>query len=403
MKVFLLGAGASKSYGGSPTGQRMPIAHDFFQTFDRLDISANPWVLQEGLLGYLLEKGVPDPGEHLRSGLDIEALHSEIEAARDEAMRTGDPMAWYYSYRAYNELVFLFASVINEIQNGPVSEPHRGIARLLGPDDAVLTFNWDTLMDRALATETSWRVDWGYGVTPHGIFGDGWRLAGDRPSGSQSPSLIKLHGSTNWLTAYPTPDESGRIVLTHELDPGTLHVFETATEPYACYAGRHMPGYEPFAYGYYPPNLLDVPGRAAGEGRVFVRTRMQVPWKPEGTAPRDGLVSMPLIIPPVRHKTYGMFGGLFADLWREAEDRLAAADTIVVIGYSFPRTDLQSNDLFLRALMRRSSMPRVIILDPAPERVAEKFRLDFGISGDRLTVIRDYFSERFDLAALLRP
>ncbi|WP_201859384.1 hypothetical protein [Microvirga soli] len=402
MNVFLLGAGASKSYGSSPTGQRMPIARDFFQTFDRLAISANPWVLQEGLLGYLLEKGVPNPHDYLRSGLDIEVLHSEIEAARDEAMRSGNPMDFYYPYRAYNELVFLFASVINEIQNGPISEPHRSIARLLGPDDAVVTFNWDTLMDRALSAETPWCADWGYGVTPHRVFTDGWRSPNDKPSEPRSPRLIKLHGSTNWLTAYTTPDKGGQIVLTHELDPGTLHVFEHATEPYACYAGRYMPGYKPFSYGYYPPNLQDVPGRAAGEGRVFVRTRMQVPWKPEGTAAKDGLVSMPLIIPPVKNKTYGMFGSLFAGLWREAEDLLAAADTIVVIGYSFPRTDLQSNGLFLKALMRRSSMPRVVVLDPAPERVAEKFRLDFGISGERLTVIKDYFSETFDLGALLR-
>ncbi len=77
MRVFLLGAGASKGYGSSPTGHRMPIARDFFDTFDQLDISANPWVLIEGLLGYLMNKGIVDPHAYLRSGIDIEALHSE--------------------------------------------------------------------------------------------------------------------------------------------------------------------------------------------------------------------------------------------------------------------------------------------------------------------------------------
>ena len=39
MRAILLGAGASKSYDQSPTGQRMPIARDFFDTFDKLDLS----------------------------------------------------------------------------------------------------------------------------------------------------------------------------------------------------------------------------------------------------------------------------------------------------------------------------------------------------------------------------
>jgi len=402
MRVFLLGAGASKNYGASPTGQRMPIARDFFQTFDRLDISSNPWVLQEGILGYLTKKGVTDPHAYLRSGIDIEELHSEIEAVRDAAMQSGEsPLDYYEPYRAYNELVFLFAAVINEIQNGPESEPHRSLARLLSPGDAIVTFNWDTLMDRALAVETDWRVDWGYGVVPHGVFNDGWRPGRDRPSGAVSPRLVKLHGSTNRLTAYTVPDKDGHIVLSHELDPGTLHVFECAPSPYACYAGRYMAGYAPFSYGYYAPNFLEVPGRRAEEGKVILRVRMKVPWKAEGAAPDEGLVSMPLIIPPVKQKAYGMYGGLFASLWQEAEDLLAAADEIVIIGYSFPRTDLQSNNLFLKAFTRRSSMPHVLLIDPMPERLAEKFPIEFGVTADKLSVVKDYFSENFDLAAHL--
>lgn len=53
MRVLLLGAGASKSYDQSPTGQRMPVARDFFQTFDKLDLSANPWVLIGSLAAYV--------------------------------------------------------------------------------------------------------------------------------------------------------------------------------------------------------------------------------------------------------------------------------------------------------------------------------------------------------------
>lgn len=379
----------------------MPIARDFFQIFDQLEISANPWVLQEGLLGYLAKTGIESPHDYLRSGIDIEELHSRIEKDRDQAIAEGREFIEYMQeQRAFTELSFIFASVINEIQNGPVSAPHRSIARHLTNVDTVITFNWDTLMDRALSVETDWNIDWGYGVMPRSVFADGWRPSEEQPKDVQAPALLKLHGSTNWITAYVILDE-GKPVLTHDLAPDTLHIFERSSEPYACFAGRYMAGYEPYSYGYYPPNLMDVPGRAAPDGMVIMRVRPRVPWRKEGTAPDGGLVSMPLIIPPVKQKTYEMFGSLFSNLWSSAEDALAQADEILIIGYSFPRTDLQSHLLFQNAFLRRTSVPKVTIIDPAPQYVAEKFRNELGICGDKLMVIHDYFSADFDLATAL--
>jgi hypothetical protein len=80
---------------------------------------------------------------------------------------------------------------------------------------------------------------------------------------------------------------------------------------------------------------------------------------------------------------------------------LKKAEEIVIIGYSFPRTDLQSDELFLRAFMRRSSVPRVVIMDPAPERVVDKFALEFGVARDRITFDKAYFSESYDLRGIL--
>jgi len=397
MKVFLLGAGASKSYAASRTGVRMPIARDFFETFDQLAISTNTWVLQEGLIGYLDQRGI-EPFTYLRSGIDIEEFHSRVAKDLFAAKGSGQELAWIWPWKAYNELVFLFASVLNEIQNGPLSASHVQLARHLQDTDVVVTFNWDTLMDRALESETHWSVEEGYGITPRQVFDRGWRdpvLSIKMPS----PRLIKLHGSTNWLTAHPTM-ESGHFELTHSLDPATVHIFRHADAPYSCFAGRYMAGYEPFSYGYYPPNL-NAPGKAAPEGHVYIRART-IGLRPEGTSDDHGLVSMPLIIPPVREKTYDLFGGLFGQLWADAENALATADEIVIIGYSFPRTDTRSRALFTRAFMRRHDMPKVTIIDPAPEKVAELFATEFGIRETHLRVIKDYFSETFDLRAALQ-
>jgi hypothetical protein len=401
MRVFLLGAGASKAYDQSPTGLRMPIARDFFETYDKTLLASDPWALIEGLISYL--EGWAKVGsayDYLRSGIDIEALHSGIEAARNEAMKTGEYINWMVPYRAYNELVFLFTSVINEIQNGPVSKPHLKLVEAMEPGDAVVTFNWDTLMDRALAESTAWRPDWGYGCLPLKIFRDGWSEP-ERPSyASSTASLIKLHGSTNWLTAHPVTDGKQTIHSSHDLPSNAFAIYEHATQPFACFAGRYRGGFEPFSYGYYPPNL-DFPGRAAPEGYLIVGVRPRVPWRKEGAADDSGLPSIPLIIPPVQNKSYEFFGDLFASLWAAAENALVAADEIVVIGYSFPVTDIQSDALFRKAFTRRSTMPKISILDPAPERVAAKFSRDFGITRDHLRVEKDYFSADYDLDRLL--
>jgi len=372
----------------------MPVASDFFQTFLRLQISENPWVLLGGVMAYLAEnRGVDDLYRYLQSGIDIEDLHSEIEAAR-EKIRTGgkeisDRMI---ADSAFNQLVFLFAATINEIQSGPVSDAHRRLAEVLEPGDAVVTFNWDTLLDRALAETTNWRPDWGYGAHPQKIFRNAWVPPEPRPAHKDTIEFIKLHGSTNWLTAYAIRDlRTDEIVLTHDLDPSAFNVFVTNDQPYSCYAGRYMSGYEPYSYGYYPPNL-DFPGRPADEGHAIVQVRSRVPWRPEGTSEDDGLVSMPLIIPPVRHKSYQMFGDLFRRLWNRAEDLLAEADSITVIGYSFPKTDVQTDQLFRAAFSRRKTIPTVRIIDPAPEAVADKFRFELGIPNDRLDVWKTYFT-----------
>ena len=115
----------------------------------------------------------------------------------------------------------------------------------------------------------------------------------------------------------------------------------------------------------------------------------------------EGLVSMPLIIPPVKDKTYDLFGDLFSHLWHAAEQALVTADRIVIIGYSFPRTDHRSNRLFTDAFRQRKSLPRVVIINPHPEYLYDKFRLEFGIPDDKLIINADYFSAEFPIEEAL--
>ena len=55
MDVYILGAGASKSYNKSKTGVRMPLAKDFFKTYNSLKISEDLNVVVTHVLSYLKE------------------------------------------------------------------------------------------------------------------------------------------------------------------------------------------------------------------------------------------------------------------------------------------------------------------------------------------------------------
>ena len=395
MQVALLGAGASKSYDQSPTGERMPLARDFFETFNRMKLAANPWVLIDKLCGYIIEVKKADPYTYLSSGVDIEELHSEIGDYLEG--NKGDFLKQFVARGAYTQLVFIFATVINEIQNGPTSSVHLRIAKCLSPRDSIITFNWDTLMDRALS-EAGWSVDSGYGIGPYAIFRNGWsEPVTNHRSGIK---IHKLHGSTNWLTGYPL-NLNDQMLLGHALDPGSVFIYESSEHPYDTYDGRYIGGYQPFSYGYYPPNLLDVPGVSAKEGHVFVQVTPHFSWSPRGASGKKGIISMPLIIPPVKEKKYELFGGLFKSIWSQAENDLVNADHIAIIGYSFPRTDHRSNELFRQSFGRRSTIPVVSIVNPDPDYVTSKFLLEFGIPQSNIRIFKDYLTEDFPIEKVL--
>lgn len=403
MRVVILGAGASKSYDESLTKVRMPIATDFFKTFNQLPISEHPWVLVGNFLKYLHEFHNVAPNEFHKYNVDIEKIHSEIEDKLLEVLKSNDTDSLgipdnnkYLS--AYIQLMFIFSNVINEIQNGPVSTTHLKLAKKLNNDDVVVTFNWDTLMDRALESATDWNCFDGYRVKPIAVYDDEW-VAYNKLSGSPFPTLLKLHGSTNWLTGYPKAKQ-GKIVLNQEIPAYNFFVYRSNIKPYSTYDGRYMDGYTDFSYGYYPPNL-PLKGEAVPEGFVAMRIRLTSEDMPARTSDSHGIDSIPLIIPPVKHKDYSLYGDLFSVLWSNAEDAIASADEIVIIGYSFPETDIQSDVLFRKALVRRTSFPQIILVNPEPDRIKERFAYSYGFPLSHITVIPEYFDSHFDLSRIM--
>lgn len=88
----------------------------------------------------------------------------------------------------------------------------------------------------------------------------------------------------------------------------------------------------------------------------------------------SGLVSMPLIIPPVRQKQYDDFGDLYPNLRHEAEGALVRAQSITLIDYSFPVTDVISQSLLRSAFSKRTASPVIRIKNPDPELIGFSVR-----------------------------
>ncbi len=297
--------------------------------------------------------------------------------------------------KSYTQLIFLFVSVINEIQNGSISESHIALAKQLSNDDSIITFNWDTLMDRALKQTSNWNTDFGYFVKPVATFRDNWENFDDSKKTLKFPILLKLSGSSNWLTSYNLP-ENGKMELMQEINPDKFYIYESTINAYDCFGGQFMCGYEDFSYGYYPPNL-PIKGKSAPDGMMIMSMRIKNPFAPEATSSNSGLTSMPLIIPPVKHKEYDSFGDLFLDLWTEARDRLVSADKIYIIGYSFPITDIRSDELFKSVFKKRNDYPEIVILNPSPDAIFDRFHVQFGVPKNKIKIIKDYFNKDFTL------
>tara|TARA_R110001583_G_scaffold158217_1_gene310175 strand:+ start:3332 stop:4741 length:1410 start_codon:yes stop_codon:yes gene_type:complete len=394
MNVYLLGAGASKSYDVSKTSERLPLANDFFNTFNKLDISANGWVLIGDIINYVRENRNIPAFDFSSFSEDIENLHSEIQDRYLYAIKKDHVEDIFRYGKAFTQLVFLFSSVINEIQNGPESKFHKNLVLNLDDEDSIITFNWDTLIDKSLRYNTSWSLKDGYFIAPKLVYQNGW-VNGE--NGNSKNLLLKLHGSSNWISSYIYYNfQTKKIDFHHGGEDNIFYAYESTNNPYSCYDGRYMEGYEDFSMGYYPPNVPSKKYRnEIPDDHIGIVSIPRNGINPKGKSTSDGIESMPVIIPPVKNKSYDFYGDLFPTLWKKAEDILVEAETIYVLGYSFPATDIPSTELFKNAFSRRNNIPNVVIVNPQPAEIVHKFKFEFGIPDEKLNVHSDYITREY--------
>ena len=185
---------------------------------------------------------------------------------------------------------------------------YRAFARRLSPNDLVLTFNYDTLMEQALDD-----VAKPYTLTPE------WWLSRDMPaSGLEYVDMLKLHGSVDW---YSRKYHDDTLCWHYE-------------------QGHDVPDRDPI----FGPNPLVQPealarGSVEVHGKRILAQVFRVLSHSEHFPFEDGPGSyvVPFVLPLAHDKLLGHDAIL--DLWENLHRTMDSFSAIVVIGYSMPSYD----------------------------------------------------------------
>ena len=233
---------------------------------------------------------------------------------------------------------------------------HRRLANWLAPGDVVISFNYDLLIDRALRETGRWLPEDGYRLSFHKI---GSRKGKDMewrdPSDSRSDvSLLKLHGSLNWL--YPrTPWETLYKLNMYGAD------LPVARDALYCLEDLNPAFEDDFpVYEWWARYEHD-----DAQGSYDLHS---------------------LIVPPSISKPYHNFEHAIGPLWAKALRALLDQTTdIYLIGYSLRRDDLRAWWLFRKAAAESAHLRNVFVVNPSDEVLRTTERAFQGRRVERLS------------------
>ena len=334
MALIVLGAGATR--GASFVEESAqggvclpPLDSDFFTQLQRISNSKHKTTIDN-----VIKHAVELFGNNFSVTLETMFTTVEHTLRMVKATRGGRRFTTSDLDTMRTNLLQAIAAVLEEsLTRGDSSRDlqeckyHQRIVNKLTNSDAIISFNYDCLIDNALKVhgDGKWDARYGYHLPlPLGrdkkSIGERWWNP-DRPAASrESIGLLKLHGSVHFSKVNEK-------------------LFQLKQRPYTRQKG----------------NL-----------------RFE-------------------IIPPEWNKHFDE--GVFGILWSAARDAIHAAKTIVVIGYSFPVTDLHASALF-RVGVPKGKLKNVVVVNP--DREARRRTLDVlrhGLSKSTRVLVFDSLRE----------
>jgi hypothetical protein len=203
-RVVVLGAGATR--GASTSADKTvqpPLNADFFTQLQRITSTKHVENVR-AVMRDVVELFGPN------FSLTMEDYFTQLEsfATMSRLAPAGDRSMSPESIRKKRDrLMTALAAVLEESTDvskkaSMVCRHHAAIIEQLAPQDTIISFNYDCVVDHALRRTAAGRWSAKYGYTlpgPSRIVGHEAWDATDPPSGSNSTiNLLKLHGSLNW-------------------------------------------------------------------------------------------------------------------------------------------------------------------------------------------------------------
>ena len=306
-RVYILGAGASAGYENGERRISPPDARSFFKVVGTL-LNENDGLNHTRFsdLWAFLEKYYQVSVNKLEQcELDIEEVLTMLDVGKVKP-------------KARQQLLNLIAVTLDKIIDVNLCQHHRRLVNSLRAEDAIITFNWDLLVDNNVAS-LGHEGGPNYGVNLlEPIQETPWPVGNRR----NKPLVLKPHGSLNWMTCRRCRKSFAHIL-----------VGKTAAHHYA--------------------------------GQVFKCRHC------------DGTTE-PLMIPPTLMKNYNH--PVIKAVWEEAGRVLRQAEHVVIVGYSLPPTDFKAKWLFMEASANCSSSLQsltIIDIDRKPKLLKQKFQQVF--------------------------
>jgi hypothetical protein len=301
MRTFVLGAGASLHVG-------YPLIKDLGRKLVEF-IAHNP-----GPRNYLFW---PDPDELKNYGPlgDIEEIVTNLERSEKPG----------YKLAGLREAVCFFFDSIRANSAPRYRELAREVIR---EGNIVITFNYDVSLERELRHAGKWEVGDGYGFKI-GIPG----------MQNSATTLLKLHGSTNWINCLSGGMRGGKF--SQGFGWNSMG-FRPAVLPQEF----EFLGYQ----GVTDPEYRD--GGVDRSGSMILPSRNKRFYVPTSINPRE-------------------LEDFWSALWEQAANALKNADEIAIIGYSLPQADMEARRLLLEGSNKESLI--TICCGQDTDRVASEF------------------------------
>lgn len=325
--VYILGAGAShgdtlKSLHESqlpPKTARIPLATGFFDPVFLRQVDYEFPALRNDYpqaFEYIMRiLGLPEPNREdvldFWKKTDLEQVFTALEFDREFWGFESDYGA--KCILARNNLQRLLFRLLALPTHGAYGENARQLVRSLAPDDSVITFNWDLLIDQEFQSDHDADGPQHYSNFIMSALEGNGGMAVDYGPNSVRGVYLKMHGSMNWFQCINRrcPANQG-LVLWKQTQHSLLRLM-----------GAH--------------------------------------WANE-TCTRCGSMTEPLIIPPLLRKPIAE-NWIVRSTWGLAHKKLLAAHVAVIIGFSFPPTDFAAQWLLHSTLGLQSSVS-VFVVNP---------------------------------------